>query len=145
MADCCAWISSIAVISIPSFQVCRRSQRSMAWQSPPWRGTTSLWPAWLRAASPPLTCAGSGMRRRSKVRTFASAPHPGERYTMQCQGQQLQDGSYCGLRHRRSTTGAVIFITIENRPVCFMPLSRLIHVIEAKGSFFCSYWKLLLQ
>lgn len=49
------------------FQVCQKSQRSTAWQSQPWRATTSLWPASLKAASRPLTCAGSGTKRKSKV------------------------------------------------------------------------------
>jgi len=48
-------------------QACQRSQRSMGWRSRRWRATTSLSPAWLRAASPPPTCAGSGTKRRSKV------------------------------------------------------------------------------
>lgn len=53
-------------------QVSQKCRRSTVWQNPPSRATTSLWPAWLRAASPPPTSAGSGTRRRSKVKTWQS-------------------------------------------------------------------------
>lgn len=64
-------------VSVPFPQACQRSRRSMAWRTQPWRETTSPWPASLRAASPPPTCAGSGTRRRLKVRTsrFCGKPH----------------------------------------------------------------------
>ena len=67
MTHRCVWISFHHRDIRSIFQVCQRSRRSMAWQSLPWRETTSPWPAWLRAASPLPTCAGSGMRRRLKV------------------------------------------------------------------------------
>lgn len=49
-------------------QVSQRCRRSTAWRNPLSRAITSLWPAWLRAASPLPTSAGSGTRRRSKVK-----------------------------------------------------------------------------
>lgn len=49
-------------------QVCQRSHWSTAWRIRPWRETTSPWPAPPRGASLPPTCAGSGTRRRLKVR-----------------------------------------------------------------------------